>query len=86
MRNKITGIIAVASAVLTLTGCAGIHRTDGTKLTTVSVSDAKLSAEKWEEVGEQIAAGKEVVIRIMAGQALPLKLNLVLPMTKLVAG
>jgi hypothetical protein len=69
-----------------LTGCTTVHRMDGTELTTISASDAQAEPGKWEEIGKQVSAGKAVVVKIEAGQKIPLNLTMTSPMANLVPG
>ena len=84
--KRTQAILIYLATLVSLTGCYNIHRMDSSKLSVVSAADAAAHPAKWEEAGQQIQAGKDVVIKVEAGQTLPLKLDLVLPMTKLVAG
>ena len=68
------------------TGCAAIHRMDGTKFTTISASAAQAEPGKWEEIGKQVSAGKAIVVKIEAGQKVPLKLTMTSPMANLLSG
>jgi hypothetical protein len=73
-------------AILLFTGCSHIYRIDGAKLYTVSVSEARTEPGKWEEFGKQISAGKAAIVRIEAGQKIPLKMTMALPVAGLVSG
>jgi hypothetical protein len=86
MRGKMKPGLTCFAAILFFTGCSAIHRIDGVKLYTVSASEARTEPGKWEEFGKQISTGKAVVVRLEAGQKIPLKLTMALPMANLVPG
>ena len=85
-RIGIPSIFLIGSLLLMTTGCASIHRMDSTKLKVIPVSEDGSRSAQWEEAGKMIQEGKEVVFLIREGQAIPLKVNLVLPMARLQPG
>lgn len=80
-------LMTISCAVLVfLTGCTTIHRMDGTALTAISASSAQAEPGKWEELERQVSAGQAVVVRIEAGQEIPLKLTMTSPVADLAPG
>jgi hypothetical protein len=69
-----------------LSGCSSIQKIDSSKIENVSVSAIISKPEKWKDIGTGLKEGKEFIFIIQKGQAVPLRMNALLPMARLQAG
>ena len=67
-------------------GCVSIYHADITQLKVIPISTVISDPDKWEEVGKDIQEGREIVFHIREGEALPLKVNMALPVARLDPG
>ena len=84
--HKFQSAFLIGSLLLMTTGCASIYRADITRLNVVPLSEVDAEPAKWEEVGKELQEGKDVVFFIQKGQAIPLEMNVALPMATLQPG
>jgi hypothetical protein len=85
-RYLVRSTIVGCAVLLLLAGCTSIEQIDGSKLPTISATQAQSEPAKWEEIGKRVSAGEAIVITMEAGQKMPLKLSMLLPMAELVPG
>ena len=76
----LAGVLAQAA-----TGCAGVQALDIDRSGVIRVSSLVPDSPGQRDFAAALQAGKEVVVLIPKGQALPVKLRLVLPMANLEA-
>ncbi|MDD5224391.1 MAG: hypothetical protein PHE84_10395 [bacterium] len=86
MSNFAKSVFPIGLGILFFVGCATIHRMDIAKLNVISVSEIVADPAKMLDYAKIIQEGKDIVFKIPEGQAIPLKLNLDLPVAKLEPG
>lgn len=84
--HKLQTIFLIGLLLLMSAGCASIYRADVMQLNVLRLSDVDNEPAMWEEVGKKIQGGNDVVLFIQKGQAVPIDMNVALPMATLQPG
>ena len=85
LRSVISAFLAV-SLSMGLAGCSSIVLMDSTKREVIPVPDGLDRPDTWEQVGKEIQAGRDVVLKIRSGQTLPIRITLDFTGVQLTAG
>jgi hypothetical protein len=82
MRQNIKSVFIIGLSLLFSTGCATIHRRDVAQFNVIPIFEVMENSPRRQDIAKEITEGKTVIFKVDKGQAIPLKLNLDIPVCK----